>query len=94
MQIRVGQGQAVPVRKVRSDKKVRVNSSLSQDTHDKLVMLATSCGLTKTSMQEKIVEAVLNSPEWINFFQDRYNKTGRYRVIPMKENGRITYLLP
>lgn len=93
MEIRVGKAQPIPVRKVRSDKKVRVNSSLSQDTHDKLVMLATSCGMTKTSMQERIVEAVLNSPEWVNFFQDRYNKTGRYRITPMKENGKISYLL-
>ncbi|MED3997958.1 hypothetical protein P4647_25575 [Peribacillus frigoritolerans] len=84
----------VQVRKTLSDKKVRVNSSLSQDTHDKLCMLATSCGTTKTSMQEKIVKAVLNSPEWVNFFQVWYNKNGRYRVVPMKENGKITYLLP
>ncbi|UED72099.1 hypothetical protein [Brevibacillus sp. HD3.3A] len=49
--------------------------------------------MTKTSMQERIVEAVLNSPEWVNFFQDRYNKTGRYRITPMKENGKISYLL-
>ncbi|WP_236645943.1 MULTISPECIES: hypothetical protein [Brevibacillus] len=42
--------QCVPIRKVRSDKKIRVNPSLNIDTHGKLKKLALSCEMTKTKL--------------------------------------------
>ncbi|UED78073.1 hypothetical protein [Brevibacillus sp. DP1.3A] len=93
MQIRVGQGQPIPVRKVRSDKKVRVNSSLSKDTHDKLVMLATSCGMTKTTLAEIMINTCVNSQDYVKYIQDKHNKNPQYRVSPViVDNKKVQYM--
>lgn len=90
---RVGEPQPVPVRKVRSDKKHRVNPGLTSDTHSKLEMLATSCGMTKTSLAEIMITACVNSQDYVKYIQDRHNKNPKYRVSPViVDNKKVQYM--
>lgn len=79
------------IRKERSDKKTRVNSSLDQDTHRKLKKLAISCGMTKTMLAAKIIEMAVNNESVIDWFQKKYNTDDDYRIIPVKIQGKIHY---
>lgn len=78
-------------KKPRSDKKIRVNASLDQHTHDKLKKLATSCDMTKTMLAAELINMSVNHIDIIDFYQQRYNKNDQYRVIPVKQNGNVTY---
>lgn len=78
-------------RKVRSDKKTRVNPSLDQDTHTKLRKLGISCNKTKTMLAAEIITMALNHPDIVEYFQDKYNTESQYRVVPVKHQGRIYY---
>jgi len=73
------------------NKKIRVNSSLDQDTHDKLKRLAISCDMTKTQLSYEIIKMAVNHTDIIEFMQNRYNQDEQYRVIPVKENGKVYY---
>ncbi|MGG3873164.1 hypothetical protein [Brevibacillus laterosporus] len=84
--------QRVPIRKVRSDKKIRVNPSLNTDTHGKLEKLALSCGMTKTKLAEEIVKLSLNSPDIVRYLQTKYNKNLRYKVNPVIVDRRVEYM--
>lgn len=75
----------------RSDKKTRVNASLDKDTHEKLKKLAISCEMTKTMLAADILKMALNHMDIIEFYQKKYNKSDQYRVIPVKQDGKITY---
>ncbi|OJT66836.1 hypothetical protein [Bacillus licheniformis] len=79
------------IRKERSDKKTRVNSSLDQDTHRKLKKLAISCGMTKTMLAAEIIEMAVNNESVIDWFQKKYNTDDDYRIIPVKIQGKIHY---
>lgn len=78
-------------KKTRSDKKIRVNASLDQDTHEKLKRLATSCEMTKTMLAAELIKMCVNHIDIIDFYQQRYNKDDQYRVIPIKQDGNILY---
>lgn len=75
----------------RSDKKIRVNASLDNDTHQKLKKLATSCEMTKTMMAAELIKMCVNHLDIIEFYQKKYNKSDQYRIIPVKQDGKITY---
>lgn len=77
-------------RKVRSDKKIRVNPSLPQTTHKKLQRLAIACGLPKTSLAEEIIEIALNNPSFINLLQNHHH-ADEFRVVPYTENGKVYF---
>jgi hypothetical protein len=78
-------------RKVRSDKKTRVNASLDEDIHRKLRKLSVSCNMTKTMLAAELIKMCVNHSDIINFFQDRYNTESEYRVIPVNINGKVNY---
>ena len=78
-------------RKVRSDKKIRVNASLDEDTHRKLKKLSVSCNMTKTMLAAELIQMCVNHTDIINFFQDKYNTESEYRVVPIKTNGKVNY---
>ncbi|MGG1442147.1 hypothetical protein ABE354_08810 [Brevibacillus laterosporus] len=79
-------------RKVRSDKKHPVLSKLDFDTHDKLVKLAISCGMTKTKLAEFLINICLNNPETVRSLQDRYNTNKNYYVTPVLVQDKIEYM--
>lgn len=78
-------------KKTRSDKKIRVNASLDQETHDKLKKLATSCEMTKTMLAAELIQMSVNHFDIIDFYQKQYNKNEQYRVIPIKQGGNVSY---
>ncbi|MEC1789517.1 hypothetical protein [Schinkia azotoformans] len=73
------------------NKKIRVNASLDQDTHDKLKKLSISCDMTKTMLAAEIIRIVVNHTDFIEWFQDKYNKDEKYRVVPIRKNGKTFY---
>jgi hypothetical protein len=75
----------------RSDKKTRVNASLDNETHEKLKKLATSCEMTKTMLAAELLKMCVNHLDIIEFYQKKYNKSDQYRVIPVKQDGKIIY---
>lgn len=76
----------------RSDKKVRVNSSLSRDVHDRLDRLATACGITKTSLAAYLIEVCLNNENIIQFVQKEFDEQARFRIIPSRVNGELQFV--
>jgi hypothetical protein len=78
-------------RKERSDKKIRVGASLDQDTHEKLKKLAVSCDMTKTNLAAELIKMCVNHTDIIDFFQDKYNVNDKYRVIYIRDKGKIVY---
>lgn len=77
-------------KKPRSDKKHRVNCSLDQDTFKKLKRLAIACDEKPTPLANDLIKIILNSPEWVNFIQDKY-EAGEFRIIPIKDQGKTIY---
>ena len=71
----------------RFNKKIRVNSSLDKVVHEKLDRLAMACGITKTALAAHLVELCLDNENIINFVQDQYRESSRFRVIPTKVEG-------
>lgn len=80
-------------RKIRSDKRIRVNASLDDDTHEKLRKLAFACGHTKTMMAAIILKDALNTPEAITMYQNLYNKNPENRITLVRVNNEIKYMI-
>lgn len=78
-------------KKQRSDKKVRVNPSLDQDTHRKLKRLALACDLPKTKLAEELIKIAVNNPSLIDYIQKIYKGSDEFRVVPIVENGKVDY---
>jgi hypothetical protein len=76
----------------RSDKKVRVNSSLTKAVHEKLDRLAMACGITKTRLAADLVELCLHNENIVNFIQDQYKDSARFRIIPSKVDGDLKFI--
>lgn len=76
----------------RSDKRIRVNSSYSKPTHEKLDRLATACGMTKTTLQLYLVELCLRNENIINFVQEQHKDQSRFRIIPSKVDDEIKFV--
>jgi hypothetical protein len=80
------------IRSERCDKKIRVNSSFNKIVHEKLDRLAMACGVTKTTLAAYLVELCLHNENIINFVQDQYKETSRFRVIPTKVEGELKFI--
>lgn len=87
-------GEGTRTRAVRSDKKIHVNPGFDQETHRKLVKLATSCGMTKTEFSYYMQHFLLNNIDFVNEVQKIHNKEQQYWCYPLKDYdkpGEITY---
>jgi hypothetical protein len=80
-------------KKQRSDKKIRVNPSLDQDTHRKLKRLSLACDLPKTKLAEEIIKIAVNNPSLIEYIQKVYNASDEFRVVPIVDKGKIYFLI-
>ena len=81
-------------RQTRSDKKIRVNCSLDQDTHEKLERMAIACGnMPKTRMAQEIIKFCLNNPNIINYLQEKKfpYTSNNFKVVPIIKNGKCFY---
>jgi hypothetical protein len=76
----------------RSDKKIRVNSSLDKSVHEKLDRLALACGVSKTGLAAYLVELCLHNENIVNFVQDQHKESSRFRVIPSKADGELNFI--
>ncbi|GEN35936.1 hypothetical protein [Aneurinibacillus danicus] len=76
----------------RSDKKIRVNAGLSKESHALLEQLAYAVQTPKTILAAEIIELCLNNPDFITYIQKIHNVPDGRRVIPVSENGKITYM--
>ena len=76
----------------RSDKKIRVNSSLSKGLHEKLDRLALACGTTKTSLAAYLIELCLHNENIVNFVQEQHKESSRFRIIPSKVDGELKFV--
>jgi hypothetical protein len=73
-------------------KKIPVQPSLYEDSHNKLYKLAISCNMTKTALAEKLINMAVNNPDVIEHFQELYNTEPGFRVVPViDQEGRVTY---
>jgi hypothetical protein len=79
-------------RKQRSDEKIRVNAGLSQDSHAKLEQLSYSVQMPKTILAATLIELCLNNPDIINYIQNINAVPNGRRIIPVSENGNISYI--
>jgi hypothetical protein len=79
-------------RSERSDKKIRVNSSFKKPVHEKLDRLAMACGTTKTQLAAYLVELCLKNENILNYVQEQYHDSSRFRIIPSKVDGEITFI--
>lgn len=73
------------------EKKVRVNPSLTEDTHRKLERLSVACGMKKTHLASTIIEMVLNNETWVLGMQEKYNTHEAYRIAPVRAEGKLQY---
>lgn len=78
--------------KTRSDKKIRVNPSLDQDTHQKLLALSIATNMTKTKLAEECIKFCLNNPTIIEYLQKKYPPiSNKHKIIPIIQNGTVFY---
>jgi hypothetical protein len=71
----------------------RVGVSLSNDHAMKLNRLATSCEMKPTTLAGLIVERCLDNPQFVFELQTEFCKYAAYRVLPVKKNGQVQYVL-
>ncbi|RHW37336.1 hypothetical protein D1B31_16360 [Neobacillus notoginsengisoli] len=71
----------------------RVNVSLSNEFNRKLNRLATACNMRPTTLAGLLVERCLDSAEVIVELQKQYCLHSAYKIMPVKRNGELSYLL-
>lgn len=79
-------------RNTRIDKKYKVLASLDNDSKNKLQKLAFACNVSPTRLAGEIITMCINHPEMIKWFQKKHHTPDDRRIIPMTENGEVTYL--
>lgn len=76
------------------DKKINRRSvSLSNHYDSNLVKLATALNMKPASLESYFIEKCLDDIPFINALQDRLCIQKAYRVLPLKNNGKIHYTL-
>ena len=73
--------------------KVRVNSSLAPEIYEKLDTLACACGVSATTLVNFFTELCLNNENIVNYTQDLYRTRSRFRIIPMKDDDGLKYIM-
>lgn len=74
------------------DKRVGRFSHLINDEYDqKLTKLSLSCEMSKSEMTDYLLRIALDSPNVVEWLQEKYNKVEEYRVRPLKINNKIHY---
>lgn len=85
-------------RKTRSDKRIRVAPSLEQKTHAYLVQLAAACSAggnecSWSKLAEIAIQTALREPNFVKWIQERYKTPESFRIVPLFDNGDMTYLI-
>ena len=69
----------------------RFSVSIKNEYDGKLSRLSTSCGMSKSEMTDQLLQIALDSPNVIDWLQEKYNKVEEYKVRPLKINNKIYY---
>ncbi len=79
-------------KRILGSKRSGMLSHLIPDEYDrKLSKLSLSCGMSKTEMTDQLLQIALDSPNVVEWLQDKYNEVEEYRVRPLKINNKIHY---
>jgi len=89
--VEVGGRRQEGFRKTRSDKRICVKANLNQESHLLLHRLSMTLGKSKTSLATEIMEIILRNPSFVNWIQDYYQVPEEHRLIPLSNNGEVTY---
>lgn len=74
-------------------KVVRRSVSLSNEYDSKLMKLATACRFKPASLVSYLVERCLDDITLVNELQDHFCTQKAYRVVLVKNNGKVHYTL-
>lgn len=69
----------------------RFSHSINDEYDQKLSKLSLACDMSKSDMTDHLLRIALDSPNVVEWLQDKYNKVEEYRVRPLKINNRIHY---
>jgi hypothetical protein len=88
-----GEGIKIVNKKVRSDKKYRVQSFLTKDFDDRLNRVSRACNQSESRIVADILEYMLDNPQFLIWIQDKYkvSKDDPFRIIPQTVNGKLQY---
>lgn len=84
--------QAAQARNLGGKRCSRFSISINNEYNEKLSLLATSCGLSKSMMADALLRHSLDSPHLIEEFQNIYTKHEEYRVKARIVNERVDYV--
>lgn len=71
----------------------RVNVSMDNSYHKKLLRLATACNMRPTTLACMLLEMSLDNVDTIRTLQEEYGVHNAYKVVPVKHQGEIHYTL-
>ncbi len=71
----------------------RTNISLTNEMDSKLIRLAVSCGMPKTTLAALIVEMCLRDPLAVSKLQKEYNIHPAYKILPINKGGKTKYMM-
>ncbi|MEC1757354.1 hypothetical protein [Schinkia azotoformans] len=74
-----------------NEERIRLNLTIDPDTHSKLKKMGISCEIPKSTMAYEFLKFCVNHEQIIEIFQNRYNENPQYKVVPIKQNGKIFY---
>ncbi len=80
-------------RKERTDKKERIQIHTISDTKTKFNRIARACNISESELGSKMLTYLVNNPDFVRWIQDQYEipDNDPFRIIPVIENGRLTY---
>jgi hypothetical protein len=70
---------------------VRFSISINNEYDRKLSRVSTSCGMSKSEMTDQLLRIALDSPNVIEWLQDKFNKVEEYKVRPTVINNTVYY---
>ncbi|MBP1934880.1 hypothetical protein [Ammoniphilus resinae] len=91
IKVEIGAKAIEKARKVRSDKRICVKTNLDHESHLLLHRLSMTVRKSKTALATEIVETMLRNPAFITYLMDKHKVPEEHRLIPVTNNGKITY---
>jgi len=70
---------------------VRFSMSINNEYDRKQSRLSTSYGMTKAEMSDKLLRISLDSPNILEWLQQKFNKVEEYKVHPALINNKVYY---
>lgn len=91
MSILKNRSEAAKERNLGGKRCIRFSISINNEYDRKLSRIATSCGMTKSEMSDQLLRIALDSPNVIEWLQNKFNKVEEYKVKPTLINNKVYY---